>query len=128
MLQGPKADFAFISEADEFEAQQFSDWYLSSVETLYQDNDAWNPDTERIGDLTLEVRNTADATRVSLKAQIDLDNGECVTLEGRGELVDGSLRRGRLVEVVGTGKFKHRHRVIWLRVRNPKRWGFDDVP
>ncbi len=125
----PRSDFPFISDVKEFEPAQLADWYLSSVETVFEDQDAWNPDSNQIGELTLQLKNTADPDRVLLKAQIDLDNGESVTLDGRGQLDDGTLTRGRLIEVVGTGRFSTgRHRIVWLRVRNPKRWGFDDVP
>jgi hypothetical protein len=134
LLPPPTFDFAFVSDLAEgldFEPLAEVDSGLSTIEEVRKDLDAWNTG-QVAGNLTLKIDRTANPSVAHRTADFDLDDGDSVRLEGKGELrVAGdltSLFRGRLVETVGTGKFSGRHRVIWLRVRNPKRWGFDEAP
>lgn len=100
------------------------------VEALYGVADGkWERHPDRIGSATVDETETDRPDRVHLDVRLDFDDPVAsVTLEGTGERKNGALHKGRLRLLEAKGTSVDKSATIILNVRNPKRWGTEDIP
>ena len=117
---GQTHGFPFISEGTE----------EPNVEALYAVTDGkWKRHPDRIGSVTVDETDTQSPNKVRLDVRIDFDDPpSTMTLEGTGDRVGGTLRKGQLRVTDSKGIAMDAPLVVHLNVRNPKRWGADDIP
>lgn len=101
-----------------------------AVEALYRVLDGkWKRHRDRIGSVTVDETPTEDPNTVRLDVLLEFDDPpSTMRLEGTGDRVAGKLLKGRLHVADSKGIAVDELVDIHLNVRNPKRWGTDDVP
>ena len=119
-MGGTARNFPFISEATA----------EPHVEALYGVADGkWKRHPDRIGTATVDetVTNRPDEVHLDVRPDFD-DPVGTVTLEGTGTRKNGALHRGELRILEAKGTSVDESAKIYLNVKNPKRWGADDLP